>query len=105
MANTIQIKRSSTAGSVPTSGQLAAGELAVNLTDRKLFSKNASGTVFQLGGGATGAGQDDVFYENSQTVSANYTISTNKSAMSTGPITVNDGVTVTIPSGSRWVIL
>lgn len=105
MANTIQIKRSSTAGSVPTSGQLAAGELAVNLTDRKLFSKNASGTVFQLGGGATGAGQDDVFYENSQTVSANYTISTNKSAMSTGPITVNDGVTVTVPSGSRWVIL
>lgn len=105
MANTIQIKRSSTAAAVPTSGQLAVGELAVNLTDRKLFSKNGSGTVFQLGGGATGAGQDDVFYENSRTVTANYTISTNKSAMSTGPITVSDGITVTIPSGGRWVVL
>lgn len=105
MANTIQIKRSSTAAAVPTSGQLAEGELAVNLTDRKLFSKNSSGTVFQLGGGATGAGQDDVFYENSQTVTSDYTISTNKSAMSTGPITVDDGVTVTIPSGSRWVVI
>ena len=70
-----------------------------------LFSKNGSGTVFQLGGGATGAGQDDVFYENSRTVTANYTISTNKSAMSTGPITINDGITVTIPSGGRWVVL
>jgi len=105
MANTIQIKRSSTAAAVPTAGQLAVGELAVNLVDRKLFSKNVAGTVFQLGGGATGAGQDDVFYENSQTVTANYTISTDKSAMSTGPITIDDGVTVTIPDGSRWVVL
>ena len=105
MANTIQIKRSSTAAAVPTAGQLAAGELAVNLVDRKLYSKNASGTVFQLGGGATGAGQDDVFYENSKTVTTNYTLSANKNAMSTGPITVSDGITVTIPSGGRWVVL
>ena len=56
MANTIQIKRSSTAAAIPTAGQLAAGELAVNLVDRKLYSKNASGTVIQLGGGATGPG-------------------------------------------------
>jgi hypothetical protein len=45
MSNTIQIKRSSTAASVPTAGQLAVGELAVNLADRKLFTKNASNVV------------------------------------------------------------
>jgi len=42
---------------------------------------------------------------NSMTVSANYTIATGDSAMSVGPITVNSGVSVTVSSGSRWVVL
>jgi hypothetical protein len=50
MSNTIQIKRSSTAASVPTAGQLAVGELAVNLADKKLFTKDASNAVVELGG-------------------------------------------------------
>jgi hypothetical protein len=48
MSNTIQIKRSSTAAAVPTAGQLAVGELAVNLADRKLYTKNASNAVVSL---------------------------------------------------------
>jgi hypothetical protein len=43
--------------------------------------------------------------ENTQTIATSYTITTGSSAMSTGPITINSGVSVTIPSGSRWVIL
>jgi hypothetical protein len=58
-----------------------------------------------LGGGATGAGGDEVFYENEQTVTTNYTITSNENAMSAGPVTVNTGVTVTVPSGSTWVIV
>ena len=58
-----------------------------------------------VGGGATGAGGNEIFYENGQNVTASYTITTNKNAMSTGPITVDSGVTVTVPSGSRWVVL
>ena len=58
-----------------------------------------------LGGGATGGGSDKVFIENDMVVAANYTITPGKSAMSTGPITINNGVTVTVPDGSRWVIL
>jgi hypothetical protein len=42
---------------------------------------------------------------NSMTVSANYTIASGDSAMSVGPITVNSGVSVTVTSGSRWVVL
>jgi len=38
-------------------------------------------------------------------VTTNYTLSTNKSAMCVGPLTINTGVTVTIPSGERLVIL
>lgn len=45
-----------------------------------------------------------VFFENPQTLSYNYTV-TNRNAMSSGPITISPGVTVTISSGSRWVII
>jgi hypothetical protein len=48
MANTIQIKRSSTSGSAPTAGQLAQGELAVNLADEALYTKDASNAVVKL---------------------------------------------------------
>ena len=58
-----------------------------------------------LGGGATGGGADQVFVENSDDVTVDYTITSGKNAMSVGPITVASGVAVTIPSGSRWVIL
>ena len=47
MANTIQIKRSSTASAVPTSGNLAVGELALNLADKKLYTKDASNNIIQ----------------------------------------------------------
>lgn len=56
-------------------------------------------------GGATGAGTDRVFYENDQTVNTNYTISTSKNAMSAGPITVANGISVTVPDGSTWTIV
>jgi hypothetical protein len=42
---------------------------------------------------------------NSATISANYTIASGQNAMSTGAVTVNSGVTVTVSSGSRWVVL
>lgn len=44
-------------------------------------------------------------YENNSVISANYSITAGNNAMSSGPITVNSGVTVTVPSGSRWVVL
>jgi hypothetical protein len=53
----------------------------------------------------TGASAGGVIWENSLVVSSNYTLTTNKNGFSVGPITVNSGVTVTVPSGQRWVIL
>mgnify|MGYP003345883095 CR=1 FL=1 len=44
------------------------------------------------------------FHINPTTVSANYTIPTNYNAMTAGPITVNSGITVTVPSDSTWVV-
>lgn len=45
------------------------------------------------------------FFVNSQTVSTSYSIPSGSSAVSAGPITVNSGVSVTVPSGSKWVVL
>jgi hypothetical protein len=59
----------------------------------------------QLGGGATGGGGDQVFVENDQVVTVNYTIPSTKNAMSAGPITIDTSVTVTIDTGSTWVIV
>jgi hypothetical protein len=59
----------------------------------------------QIGGGATGNGGDQVFVENSQTVTASYEIPVGRNASTVSPITINGGVVVTVPSGSRWVVL
>jgi hypothetical protein len=69
------------------------------------------GTNFQLasssgtGGGASGGGGDEIFYENDQTVTTTYSIPSGKNASTTGPITIDSGVTITVPSGSRWIVL
>src|SRR6056300_1224980 len=54
---------------------------------------------------ATGGGTDEVFFENDTAVTTNYTLQTGKNALSAGPITINSGVTVTVPSGQSWVIV
>jgi hypothetical protein len=80
------------------------GQIRYNTTTGQ-FEGYQGGAWGQLGGGATGGGGDEVFVENGVTVTANYTLSTGKNAESVGPITVNSGVTVTIPSDQRWLIL
>lgn len=55
--------------------------------------------------GATGGGTDRIFYENDQNITTDYTITNGKNAMTAGPITIDDGVTVTIPDGSTWTVV
>jgi hypothetical protein len=85
-------------------GAPSAGYLRFNstLTKPEVYNGTTWGSV---GGGATGGGSDEIFIENGQTVTTNYTITTSKNAMSTGPISINSGISVTIPSGSNWVVL
>jgi len=60
-----------------------------------------------LQAGATGgnSGANAVFWENQQTVTHDYSVSANRNAGSFGPITINSGVTVTVPSTSNWTIV
>jgi len=57
------------------------------------------------GGGAAGAGGDQIFFQNDKAVTASYTIPTGKNAGTFGPVTINSGVTVTVPSGSVWSVV
>jgi hypothetical protein len=90
-----------TTGQQPTG---ANGKIRYNSTTGK-YEGYSGATWSSLGGGATGGGSDTVFFVNSQSITTNYTLPSSTSASSTGPITVNSGVTVTIPSGGRWVVL
>jgi hypothetical protein len=59
-----------------------------------------------IGGGAgQGFAPGVPIYENTQTITSNYTITTGSNAMSAGPITINTGITVTVPTDSTWVIV
>ena len=70
-----------------------------------LKSDGAGNLSWGTAGGASGGGTDQVFYENDQTVNTSYSITANRNAMSAGPITIGASATVTIPSGSTWVIV
>ena len=65
------------------------------------FEGYAAGAWGSIGGGASAGG---AIYENTQTISANYTMTTGTNGHSVGPITVDTGVTVTIPTGSSWLV-
>ena len=82
------------------------GMFRYNTTDNA-FEGYANGAWGAIGGsgGATGGGSDDVFYENSQNVTTDYTITDGKNAMSAGPITIDSGVTVEVGSGEFWTVV
>ena len=84
----------------------ATGMFRFNTTTTSFEGYN--GTVWGEiggGGGATGGGTNAIFFNNEQTVTTNYTIPTSYNAGTFGPVTVNSGVTVTIPSGSTWTVV
>ena len=82
---------------------------ASNLTSGTIPDARFPSTLPAIDGSAlTGVSSqkaDGCVTENSQTISNNYTMGTNKSGISAGPITIANNVTVNIPSGSRYVIV
>lgn len=78
-----------------------------------MFRFNSTNTAFEgydgsswgSVGGASGGGGNPFVYENDINVTADYTITSGKNGMSAGPITVDSGVTVTVPTGSVWTIV
>ena len=77
------------------------------------ISSPVSGEVLQYDGtswvnavsGGGGGAINGIFYQNNQTATSSYTMPSNQNAMSTGPLVIASGVSVTVSSGARWVII
>ena len=81
---------------------------------RSVSESSSSGSAITLSGAAIvfiGATAEDLypasdlFYENTTAIDENYTVASSRNSMTAGPITISDGSTVTVPSGSRWVVV
>lgn len=100
MANTVQLKRSAVQGKVPTTSDLALGEVGINTYDGKLYIKKNDGAdaIVEIG-----AVQD--FVVTKRTIEDDYTLAAGYNMMSINDVTVDDGVTVTVADGSTWVVV
>jgi len=106
-AATVVTKTSSTgSGALPAGttaqrdGSPSAGYIRFNTTDTSAEIYDGSEWTAVGGGNTT----DQGLYEHAHTISANYSITSGNNAMTAGPITINSGVSVTVPTGSTWVI-
>jgi len=82
-------------------GSPISGMLRFN-TEESSFEGYDGSAWGSIGGGASAGG---AIYENTDSISADYTITSGTNGFSVGPMTIASGVTVTVPSGQRWVIL
>jgi len=110
--DTEKVPRTSTTGSavLPSGteaqrdGSPSAGYIRFN-SDASSF-EGYNGTAWgAIGGGATGGGTDAWALEHDNTITTDYTIGTGKNVINAGPMTINSGATVTVPTGSSWSIV
>jgi hypothetical protein len=93
-----------------TDGQLLIGNTAGGLTKATLTAgtnvtiTNGDGTITIAASGGGGGGSS-VILENQRTISSNYTITDGYNGLSVGPVTINTGVTVTVGTDERWVVM
>ena len=82
------------------------GAIVTGVLTATSFSGDGS-SLSNLPAGAPvgGASTNTVFFENDTAVAVNYQITSTKNAMSAGPISINAGIAVTVPSGSSWTIV
>lgn len=85
----------------PTDGMFVYSQATNGLS----FFNGSASAFIPFSAGAKGGGTNQVFYENEQNVSVSYEISASNNAGTFGPVTIDAGVTVTVPSGSVWTVV
>lgn len=105
MATTIIHKKSSVASSIPVAGDLEPGEIAVNLADKKIYSKTTAGAVIELAPPSSGGGIAFTRYTANVTIAANAGVIADTSGGSftvTLPASPSSGDIVIIADGADW---
>ena len=88
-----------------TAGDSVAAIAYSSFNVANVYTQAQVDALIAANGGAKGGGSDHVFFENDLTVTTNYTITSSKNAVTAGPVSINSGVTVTVPTGSVWVVV
>jgi len=86
-----------------TAAKLAAGAAVPDQTGHSGQFLTTDGTTADWA--SVDGAKEGVFWENDQTLSTSYSIPANKSAVTAGPVTLSAGVTVTLGTNSRWVVV
>lgn len=96
-----------TAGAIPYQTDADTTALIAPGTEGYVLTSNGTSAPswVKATAGATGGGDDKAFWENDQIIASNYTITASKNAGTFGPVTINSGITVTIPDTSNWTIV
>jgi hypothetical protein len=91
-------------GNTATRPTGAAGLFRYN-TETNQFEGHNGSAWGSVGGGATGGSNNPVFWENDINITANYTVTTGKNAGTFGPVSIANGISVTVPNGSVWTVV
>ena len=101
VGSNIQLGNAGVVTATTFSGALAAS----NLTGALPAISGANLTNLPPSAPVGGATTNTVFFENDKAVAVNYQVTSTKNAMSAGPIAINAGIAVTVPSGCTWTIV
>lgn len=91
-----------------TFASATGGGSSVTVSQNTIVLIACDGTNFTLVSSSTaptGGGSNKIFYLGDQTVNTNYTIPTGQNAGTFGPVSINPGVTLTIPAGTYWTVV
>ena len=93
-----------TGGQLDVGSNIKAGNAGV-VTATEFHGSGANLTNLPPSAPVGGSASNKVFFENDKVVSVNYQITSTKNAMTAGPISINSGIGVTVPSGCSWTIV
>ncbi len=113
-ANTAKVTNATHTGEVTGATTLTIADNVVDEANLKISNTPTNGYVLTAQSGNTGgltwaeisSGNTTAngMWEHAHTIAANYSITSGNNAIAAGPITINSGVSVTVPTGSTWVI-
>ena len=118
-ANSTTFLRGDQTWAVPSAAVTITNDTSTNATYYPIFTTATSGSIsaanvssteltFNPGTNVLAAPNHEAsngIYANNRTVGTSYSIPSGYSAVSTGPVTLSNGVSVTVPSGGKWVVL
>lgn len=110
VTGTVAVANGGTGQTTYTDGQLLIGNTATGGLSKATLTAGSNVTITNGNGTITiastgGGGGSSTILENDQTISANYTVTSAKNGVSVGPVTINTGISVTVGTGQRWMVL